>query len=148
MPKKSTTVDKDVEYFTAYDVEFTVDPPLDPSAVTTFNRNKEFIKLKAHKLEDVTVVDGKIVVVSENVTKVEYQHEGSTDLYGYKNFKKEIEELAALVKTQTSVLSGMAGFRAVTDRQLYWRIVADGTSTTLQEPLLRWPDGSTTPFPG
>jgi hypothetical protein len=143
MGAKTKAVDDGISEF-YFNADLTIDPPLPDSKIKGVSN--DYIKLKQIKDEDVQLINGEIVVVSNNVTGV-LQEQGADDYtYNYPDFKKGLVALAKVARDAGSVLKGQVLVKDANNGS-FLRLKVDGNTFTAEAAALGWPDGTQTPFP-
>lgn len=140
---KTKTLDADIEHF-YFRMDLAINPPL-PDSKAKAGKN-DFFALKQKKDEDVKVVNGEIVVVSNNITSVEQSSDPSQYFYNYSDFKKAIATVGALASGAGSSLDGQVVVKDGNTGR-YFRLKVVAGSVTVEAANLGWPDGTQTPWP-
>lgn len=143
MAAKTKAVDDGISEF-YYNADLTIDPPLPDSKMKGVSN--DFIKLKQIKDEDVQLIDGEIVVVSNNVTGIQQVQDANDYTYNYSEFKKGLVALAKVARDAGSVLKGQVVVKDANNGK-FFRLKVDGNTFTAEAALLGWPDGTQSPFP-
>lgn len=143
MGSKTKAVDSDVSEF-YFRIDLAIDPPL-PDSKSKAAAN-DYFALKQKKDEDVQLVDGNIVVVSNNVTSIEQGSDPTDYTYGYEGFKKALVGVTKLAKDAGSEVNGQVVVRDASS-QRFFRIKVDANNITVEAANLGWPDGTQTPMP-
>ena len=143
MAAKTKAVDADIEQF-YYNCDLTIDPQLPDSKIK--GASNDYIKLKQIKDEDVQLVNGEIVVVSNNATGIEQVHSVDEYMYNYGTFKKGLAAIAKIAKDAGANLNGQVVIKDA-DQGRFYRLKVENNTITPECALLGWPDGTQTPFP-
>lgn len=148
MAKKAP--DTDVQYF-HYESTLSVDPPLPDSKIKA--ASSDFLKCTQHKDEDVTLDgSGNIVVVTNNVTRVEATNDKGSQVYNYAALKAGVQALAKVASDAGSTVTGDVIVKAQNDDEEdtgIFRLRVENGKAVVEgaKVALAWPDGTSMPSP-
>lgn len=134
----SASPDSNVGYF-SMNADLTVDQPVDLS-------DGAFFKSRRTKDEDVTLdAEGRMVIVSTDITTITQNHTKKDSLYDYGEMKKEVKGYAKKCKDLGVKLNGQVVVFDV-DHSKYFRLLVQDNAVKVEGAVLGWPGGGTAPL--